>query len=148
MTATNNPLWRKEDPVIDDDGIVIKGGLFAHQREWWNQSNFVKLLVTGYGGGKTMTGCKRGIAVSLTNAPVPHVVVSPSYKMAKRTTIPTLLSLLRGKMSLLDGFEYEYLKSDHEFQIRYKGREGIIWIASGDDPDSLKGPNIGSVSRR
>ncbi|WP_217878337.1 hypothetical protein, partial [Vibrio alginolyticus] len=54
----------------------------------------------------------------------------------------TIKELLQGKQSLLEGFSWKYNKADWEFLIRYKGREGIIWIGSGDDPDALKGPNL------
>jgi hypothetical protein len=44
------------------------------------------------------------------------------------------------------GVKYKHNKTDHEFLLHHKGRKGVIWIASGDDPDSLKGPNIGSAN--
>ena len=76
------------------------------------------------------------------NAPSPHLVVSPSYKMAKRTTVPMIESLLLGKKSLHPDLWFRYHKTDHEFKIKWRGREGKIWIASGDDPQSLKGPDV------
>lgn len=138
-------FWNKEDPILDDKGKIIKGGMWAHQREWWESKAFIKALVTGYGGGKTFIGGKKSISLSLHNAPSPHLVVSPSYKMAKKTMIPTIQALLDGKKSLLPGLTYKYNKSEHEFKINYHGRKGIIWVVSGDIPDSLKGPNVGSA---
>lgn len=148
-------LWRKEPPVVNDKGKVVQGGLFQHQREWWDLPNFIKALVTGYGGGKTYVGAKRSIAVALHNAPrigsgqlIPHLAVSPSYKIAKRTTIPAIKSLLGGKQ-LLPGFHdlrWHFHKTDHEFTVLWRGREAKIWVASGDDPDGLRGPNVGSSS--
>ncbi len=138
-------LWRKDDPVLNDDKDVIKGGMFGHQRSFWDCSAFIRALITGYGGGKTLIGAKHAIALALENAPAPHLAVSPSYKMARRTVIPTLDMLLDGKATLLPGFKWHYHKSHHEYSIHYKGRKARIWIASGNDPDSLKGPNIGSA---
>ena len=145
-------LWRLANPIINDDQRVIKGGMFHHQREWWRSTAFIKALVTGYGGGKTFIGAKRSIALALHNAPrvgtgevCPHLAVSPSYKIAKRTIMPTLTLLLRGKSQMLPGFKYRHSKSDHIFYIWYRGREAQIWVGSGDDPESLKGPNVGSA---
>lgn len=145
-------LWRTDEPVLNDNKEVIKGGMFEHQRQWWESTNFIKALVTGYGSGKSFIGCKRSISLALHNAPrinsgeiCPHLIVSPSYKLAKRTVIPTIKSLLSGKASLLSGFKWEEHKNDHAFSIYYKGRHGLIWIGSGDDPGSLKGPNIASA---
>ena len=136
-------FWRKADPVMDPEtGKILMGGMFPHQREFWESKAFIKTLVTGYGGGKTMTGGKWSIAMALENPGIPFMTVSPSYKVAKKTIIITLKELLDGKRTLLDGFSYKFNKSDHEFLIRYRGREGIIWCASGDDPDALKGPNL------
>lgn len=145
-------FWRLAEPILDKNGVVIKGGLWDHQRRWWDSNSFIKALVTGYGGGKTFIGAKRSISMALHNAPkynhgdiCPHLVVSPSYKIAKRTIIPALKTLLRGKQTLAPGFSFKHHVADHAFTVWYQGREGIIWIASGDDPDSLKGPNIGSA---
>lgn len=138
-------LWRKDDPVLSEEGAVVTGGMFEHQRKWWDSENFVKALVTGYGGGKTFVGAKRAIAVALHNAPAPFFAVSPTYKLARRTTIPTLKQLLSGKEALLPNFKWRFLKQESEFQISYRGRNALIWIGSGEDPDSLRGPNIGAA---
>lgn len=137
-------LWREEDPEIDEYGEIVKGGMFQHQRDWWHMDNFVKALIAGYGAGKTLIGSKRAVAVALHNAPAPYLCVSPTYKMAKRTLIPTISALLNGKQSLHRNFWWKFNKSDHEFKIRFRGREAIIWVASGEDPQSLKGPNVGA----
>ena len=136
--------WRKELPVLNRYNQIVKGGMWEHQLAWWKLDNFIKALITGYGGGKTFIGAKRAISVALHNAPVPFNVVSPSYKIAKRTVIPTIKELLRGKATL-EPLAWKFNKSDNEFKIYSRGREAIIWISSGDDPESLKGPNIGAA---
>ena len=133
-------FWCKDDPVIVA-GQVIHGGMFAHQRAWWESTAYIKALVAGYGAGKTGISAKRAIAISLQNNGSPHLYVSPSYKIAKRTIIPHLKAMLDGR-----GIKHRHNKTDHEFKISHKGRTGIIWIGSGDDADSLKGPNIGSAN--
>ena len=140
-------MWRKEDPILNDDGVVIKGGMWQHQRDWWDSPAFIKALVMGYGGGKTLIQAKRAIAMARHNPKSPYMVVSPSYKMAKRTIIPTIVELLdaRGPIEKkLKGkaLRYTYNKSEFEFKI---SGGGTIWIGSGDEPKSLKGPNLGGA---
>ena len=139
-------FWRKENPELDADGVIEKGGMWQHQRDWWDSPNFIKAMVAGYGSGKTFIGAKRAIALALLNKGQPHFWVSPSYKIAKRTVVPTLIELLDGRKSLDAGFDYKYNKSDGEFKLNHRGRAGIIWLGSGEEPDSLKGPNVGSAT--
>lgn len=139
-------LWRQEDPILDENGLPLKGGMWKHQREWWKLPNFIKTMVAGYGSGKTFIGAKRAISLAILNKGQPHFWVSPSYKIAKRTVVPTLLELLNGKRTVDSSLRYKYNKTDWEFRINHRGRKGIIWIGSGEEPDSLKGPNIGSAT--
>ena len=147
-------FWRKQDPELkySEDiaetsaPVVVKGGMFAHQRKWWDSSSFIKALVSGYGSGKTMIGAKRAAAMALYNYPCPVAWISPSFKVAKRTVVPTLRSLLDGKSVLQGGrLSWNYNKSDFEFQIQFKQAYGTIWILSGDDPEALKGPNLSAA---
>lgn len=142
ITEDVKGLWRKTDPTMVD-GRVIVGGMFEHQRAWWALPNFTKVLVAGYGAGKTMIGSKRIIASALENHGCPVAAVSPTFGQARLTTIPTIKALCAGKKSIYgSGFWYRYNASNHEFSIRYRGREGTILILSGDNPDSLRGPNL------
>jgi len=138
-------FWRDSDPIMED-GAVVKGGMFHHQRKWWNLPNFIKAMVAGYGAGKTLIGSKRAITMALLNNGQPHFWVSPSYKVAKRTVVPTMIELLDGKKTVDSGLRYRYNKSDNEFLITHRGRTGRIWIGSGEEPDSLKGPNVGTAT--
>lgn len=132
-------FWRHANPVIKPGKfpIVTKGGMFPTQRACWESSFFYKFLVGGYGSGKTRWLGKRMIALTIMNAPYPCMVVSPTYKMAKRTIIPTIKELLDGK-----NIKYSYHSSDHYFTIYYNGHIGTLWVGSGNDPDSLKGSNL------
>jgi len=130
-------FWRTAAPVINAEGAVIKGGMFPTQRKFWDSKHFIKSYIGGYGSGKSSILCKRVIASALHNAPVPVMLVSPSYRQAKRTILPTLMSLIHGR-----NLKYEYNRSDAMIQIKNNGRTGHIWIGSGDTPDSLKGSNL------
>lgn len=108
------------------------------QLEWWNLKNFYKLMIGGYGSGKTHIGAKRIIRNSYLNAGYANQYVSPSYPIAKKTIIPTIEGMLDSA-----GISYRHNKTDHEFRIH--NWDGIIWIGSGDEPNSLKGPNLASA---
>ncbi len=139
-------MWREEEPILDENGSPTMGGMFEPQRRWWNSDHFIKALVTGFGGGKTFIASKRAIALAMHNAPVPHLWVAPTYKIAKRTAIPTIKALLIGKQGLVTGLEWHYHKTEFEFTIKWGGKTGLIWLASGEDPASLRGPNMGSAT--
>lgn len=134
--------WRQENPILTPDRKIIKGGMWKHQRDWWNSSGFIKLLVTGYGGGKTLIGGKRAISMALHNAPVPYMCVSPTYDLAMTTTVPTISALLDGRK-----IPYHYNVSKKLFTIRYTNEKGqtypaFIWVRSGENPKRLKGSNL------
>lgn len=120
--------------------------MFDHQRRWWDLPNFVKALVGGFGSGKTSIGGKRIISLALENAPAPVAVVSPTFAMARETVIVTIDEFLKGKQSLLGrGFHYRHNRQFHQFIISYHGRRGRILVYSGDNPDSLRGPNLAAA---
>ena len=118
--------------------VIDRRRMLPHQRAFWELPNFVKLLVGGYGSGKTHIGALRSIYDSYVNAPVPHLYVSPSYKQARKTVIISIRELLDDA-----GVRYRFNKTNHEFTIA--NWNGTIWVASGDEPESLKGPNVGSA---
>ena len=105
------------------------------QRAWWQLENFVRLMVGGVGSGKTYIGALRSLFLSSINSPIPGMYVSASYKQAKKTIIPTLHEILRRAQ-----VDYTFKVTDNEFIIH--SWQGTIWIGSGEDPDSLKGPNL------
>ena len=135
-------FWRKDDPELDDKGKVVKGGMWEHQRTWWGMPNHIKLLVGGYGSGKSNILVKRAIATCLQNAPVPNLIVAPTYPMARDIIVETASELLDGKATLRP-IRWHLNKSTFNLYIGHNGRLGRIFIRSGEDPKRLKGPNIG-----
>ena len=125
-----------EEPVIED-GQIVKGGMWSHQSILWESDERIKALIGGYGSGKSMTAIKRGIWLALKNNGIPGMIVSPNNEQARKTIVTDMIRVLDGR-----GIEYIYKEQKKEFTIKYKGRTGLIWIASGDKPESLKGPNL------
>jgi len=140
-------FWRKQNPILNANNEPQRGGMWAHQREWWDLPNFIKVLVGGYGCGKTNIGSKRTISMALQNAPSPVAVVSPTYHLARETSILTISEMLNGKQTVYgrQNFWWKYHQTAHEFTIRYRGRNARILIYSGDNPLSLRGPNLASA---
>lgn len=144
---TSGQFWRQDDPILTPDKKLVKGGMWPTQRAWWNLPNFIRAYVAGYGAGKTIIGCKRVVSLALANAPCPVAVVSPTFPIARQTVIPTIKEILSGKRSLYGrNFWWKYLaKSPAEFQIMHNGKTALILVYSGEDPESLKGPNLAAA---
>lgn len=146
-------FWLTEDPVVSladpTRPIVTRGGMFLPQRQWYSiaeEEAFIKVLVGGYGSGKTRTLAKWLIASSLHNAPVWSACVSPSFPIARRTIVPTLIELLEGKQTIRKDLKWRYNQGEHAFHIDIECRpRATILILSGDNPQSLKGPNLGTI---
>jgi len=120
--------------------------MLPHQRQLWALPNFIKVLVAGFGAGKTILLCKWAIASGLENAPAPIAVVSPTFTDARRTLIPTMRELLAGKQTLLGhAFRWHFHETHHVFTVWYHGRVARIEVYSGEDPDRLRGPNLAAV---
>lgn len=117
--------------------------MWDYQRQWWDLPNFIRLMVTGYGGGKTVTLMKWSIAMALHNAPVPFGIVSPTFPMARKTVVPTLTRLLAGKETVRQDMKWSHNQSAHEFKINVECRPPATLIyMSGDNPIALKGSNL------
>lgn len=100
-----------------------------------------------HNSGKTYSNAKRSIALAALNAPAPHGCVSPTYGQARKTVVATIEELLTYLASMGRPIRWRYHKTDHEFTIRgLSARPAYIQVMSGDNPDSLRGPNLGSAS--
>ena len=115
--------------------IIDQNNFLPHQLRWWNLVNFIRLLVGGYGCGKTYIGALRALYLSYLNSGIPGQYVSPTYAMAKKTIIPTIKEI-----AIAAELDLSYNKTDHEFIV--ENWNGQFWIGSGDDPNSLRGPNL------
>ena len=114
---------------------IKKSSFLPAQAKWWDLPNYYKLLVGGYGSGKTHIGAIRSIYNSHINSGIPGMYVSPSYPMADKTIVMSLKEIM-----IRSGINYTYHETRHRFHI--KNWNGHIWIGSGEKPDSLKGANL------
>ena len=109
--------------------------MLPHQQQWWDLTTFYKIMLGGYGSGKTHIGAYRSIYLSYLNAPLAGMYVSPSHGLSQRTIVVTLKDIMDKS-----GIDYTYNQMKGEFLIH--NWDGRIWLGSGDKPDSLKGSNI------
>lgn len=116
--------------------ILEKDNFLKCQREFWDLKNRVKVLVGGFGCGKTYIGALKTIYLSYLHRPLEGQYVSPTYGMLTKTILPTTEAILNRSQ-----IDYT-LKLSQPVSIKIHDWGGTIWYGSGDKPDSLRGPNL------
>ena len=109
--------------------------LLPKQKDYWRLPNQIRLLTGGKRAGKTYLGALRSLYLSAMNPGKEGMCVSPTFPIARKTTIRQLRLFLRK-----GGIRYDFNKSDHLFYI--PGWDGTIHIGSGNNPDSLVGATL------
>ena len=92
-------------------------------------------MVAGYGSGKTYIGALRSIYLSYINSPLPGMYVSPTHGLAEKTIVLTLKEIFQRS-------DIDYVFNQNKGEFRIYNWDGVIWIGSGDKPNSLRGPNL------
>lgn len=113
---------------------LIRLPLLPHQRAVLALDAHVKALVGGFGCGKTYTMACRALDFCSQNPGRYGAIVSPSLPLAKRSVIPVMHELLKQTH-----VPYQFNHSGSAFDIL----GARIWIMSGHDPETLKGPTLG-----
>jgi hypothetical protein len=67
--------------------------------------------------------------------------------VARNTVISTIANLLEGRRQVFGSrsFKWLYNATYHEFRIMFRGRTGVIIVYSGENPLSLRGPNLAAA---
>ena len=115
---------------------IKKDNMLKHQRQFWDMQNRIVLLIGGYGSGKTYIGALKSLYMSYLNSPIPGMYVSPSHQLATKTIIITL-------KELCNRADIDFTYNQQRSEFRFHNWDGVLWLGSGDKPDSLRGPNIG-----
>ena len=102
------------------------------QREFWDSDARFRAFTGGVGSGKTRLGC---LSVFAQPPGSLGVVAAPTYPMLRDATLRTFLELAR------DGKVLAEFRSSDMLARLVNGSE--IMFRSADDPDRLRGPNIG-----
>lgn len=104
------------------------------QLRFWRSDKRFRAFVGGIGSGKTRAGC---VEVLRQPAGTRGAIVAPTYPMLRDSTLASFTDLAR-VFGILD--EDAFNKSTMTMTLR-NGTE-ILW-RSCDDPDHLRGPNLG-----
>lgn len=110
----------------------IRHGGTKPQLEFWKADHRFRAFVGGVGSGKTRAGV---VEVLRQPGGSRGTVVAPTYRMLQDATIHTFLEVTEAA-----GVLTEYKKSD---QMAYLQNGTEILFRSCDDPDKLRGPNLG-----
>lgn len=102
-----------------------------------------RAVFAGTGSGKTIAGCFEDISWCLDNNGIVGYVFEPTYKMVRRTLIPTLEhSKLLGNPLEINPVVKEFRKGDN--CIIFKN-DSVLWFGSLEEPEYAEGPNIDFV---
>lgn len=102
------------------------------QRRFWVSEARFRLFVGGVGSGKTRAGI---VETFRQPAGSTGMIVAPTYTMLRDATLRTFLDLTRAA-NILQSFKEQLMVA------KLKGERTILF-RSGDDPDRLRGPNLG-----
>jgi PBSX family phage terminase large subunit len=102
------------------------------QRRFWTSQAKFRLFVGGVGSGKTRAGT---IEAFRQQPGTNGMIIAPTYTMLEDTTLRTFMELAE---------EAQILK-DYEKKLRKATLRGdrTVIFRSGEEPDKLRGPNIG-----
>jgi len=102
------------------------------QMEFWASDARYRAFVGGIGSGKTFAGC---VEVLRQKPKTRGAIIAPTYRMLQDATLQTFLEMAR-KADIIR----EWRRSDMIMTLE-NGTE--ILFRSADEPDKLRGPNLG-----
>lgn len=102
------------------------------QRKFWDSNDRYRAFVGGVGSGKTYAGC---VEVLRQKSKTRGAIIAPTYRMLQDSTLQTFLEMVT-EADIIS----EWRKSDMQMVLK-NGTE--ILFRSADEPDKLRGPNLG-----
>lgn len=109
-----------------------------HQKRFHASKAYERLLMTGFGGGKTMAGAAEHLKLCLLNPGFDSLIVVQNIPVARKTVIPVFKRLLEQS-----NVKYKYNAASFIFTLIDFNH--TVYISSADMPDSLKGSNVTHV---
>jgi len=104
------------------------------QAIFWADQNKFTAFIGGIGSGKTFAGAIKCLQMPENSS---GMVLAPTFPMLRTASLRAFLEIAR-PAGLIESFN----KSDYEMVL--KGNRTIYW-RSADNPDRLRGPNLGWV---
>lgn len=122
----------ESDGCVSVQKVKLTVGATEPQSLFWNNDRRFRAFVGGVGSGKTYAG----VLEILRQPPGSRgAVIAPTYRMLMDATLETLMKLFQ-QANLIG----EWIKSEMRL-ITSHGTD--IIFRSGDDPEKLRGPNLG-----
>lgn len=112
--------------------VTIKHKGTPEQLAFWQSPKKFRAFIGGIGSGKTRAGC---VEVLHQPAGSAGMIVAPTYQMLRDSTLDSFLRLF---LPLVKDF------NRNEMRMELSNGTTILW-RSADNPDSLRGPNLGWV---
>ena len=112
----------------------LRKGCTEPQAEFWADPAKFTAFIGGIGSGKTFAGAIKALTMPPDSA---GMVLAPTFPMLRTASLRAFLEIAR-PAGLIESFN----KSEYEMTL--KGNRTIFW-RSADNPDRLRGPNLGWV---
>lgn len=135
--------YKAKEPLLNLLNRLLPAYTFKpKQVQFINAKQLVAWYLGGYKSGKSFTGVCLDIALAYINRPYPGILVHPTMDGNEITVLPLI-----DEICTENGIEYEVKKLSTKFKVVFKfGMDkrdwGVLLVASGDKPKSLKGPKL------
>ena len=110
---------------------------FAHQKKFVESTSKFPALVAGYGSGKTVAFCLKGIRELFKNPFKTILLAEPVYPMITDVLQPTLENMLN-ELKL----KYNYIAGEKKYIIYWKRAKGCIILRSAENWRRWAGLNL------
>lgn len=112
------------------------------QKKYIDAKQTIKWYKGGYKSGKTFTGIAVDIWLAFVNKPYPGMLVHQTMDGNEITILPLIEEICQA-----NNIDYDVKKLRTKFKVIFnfgkgKAEQGVLYLASGDSPKSLKGPKL------
>lgn len=128
MGGDPSPLHSKRRENMKTESILL-----PTQKKFYYAPQKYLAYIGGFGSGKSLITCLMALRLAQLNQGTPGMIVSPSYKMLYDPILATMGELLEERE-----IPYRHQKTLNTLILPF----GEIYLRSGDDPNSLRGPNL------
>tara|TARA_R100000458_G_scaffold40557_2_gene38153 strand:- start:6293 stop:7546 length:1254 start_codon:yes stop_codon:yes gene_type:complete len=111
--------------------------VYKHQNKFIRSKDKFPALVAGYGSGKTVAFCLKGILEAGRNPYKQILLAEPVYPMVKNVLQPTLEACLQDL-----GFDYNFVAGDRRYTIFWNGGQSDIILSSAENWRRWAGLNL------
>ena len=111
--------------------------LNSHQYEFISSKAKHPALVAGFGSGKTIVFCLKGLIEAGLNPGKTILLAEPVYPMVKNVLQPTLEHVMKDY-----GFDYSYKASDYRYRVSWDGGWADILLGSAENYQRWAGLNL------